>query len=326
MLKIGKLKLKSNLILAPMAGITDLPYRLLCRKFGAELAFVEMINCRSVSFKSKRTKQMLSTEPKDSPLGLQILGCEEKYILHALEILKDYKFDIIDFNSACPAKKVVRRGEGSGLLREPKLFGKILKLIVKNSWLPVSVKIRLGWDLASINAKEIALIAQDCGANALFIHGRTKVQGYSGQVDYDAIREVRKAISIPLIASGDIFSQGLAKKMLEETGCAGLAVARGSLGNPWIFKEIQEYLVTGKIIKRPTEKIIAKIMLEHLDSCVEFYGERNGVVIFRKFYTWYTKGLPKVRRLREKSSRVRTREEVVKIISEGLGAKGDELN
>lgn len=326
MLKIGKLKLKSNLILAPMAGITDLPYRLLCRKFGAELAFVEMINCRSVSFKSKRTKQMLFTESKDSPLGLQILGCEEKYILHSLEILKDYKFDIIDFNSACPAKKVVRRGEGSGLLRDPKLFAKIIKLVVKNSWLPVSVKIRLGWDKDSINAKEVSLIAQDCGVDALFIHGRTKTQGYSGQVDYNAISEVRKGLKIPLIASGDIFSGALARKMLDETGCAGLAVARGSLGNPWIFKEIKEYLETGKIAKRPTEKIIAKTMLEHLDSCVEFYGERNGVVIFRKFYTWYTKGLPKVRRLREKSSRVRTREEVVKIISQGMGAKSDELN
>ncbi len=261
---------------------------------------------------------MLLTLPKDKPLGVQILGCEEQYILKSLEVLKNYKFDILDFNAACPAKKVVRRGEGSGLLREPKKFAKLLKLVVKESWLPVSVKIRLGWDKDSVNAREIALLAQDCGVNALFIHGRTKTQGYSGQVDYKVISEVRKALNIPLIASGDVFSGLLAKKMLDETGCAGLAIARGSLGNPWVFKEIKEYLESGKIVSRPAEKEIAKVMLEHLDACIDFYGERNGVVIFRKFYTWYTKGLRKVRRLRERSSRVKTKEEVVKIISEAL--------
>lgn len=321
MLKIGKLKLKSNLILAPMAGITDLPYRMLCRRFGAELAFVEMINCRSISYKSKRTKQMLSTLPRDKPLGVQILGCEEQYVLKSMEVLRGYEFDILDFNAACPAKKIVRRGEGSGLLREPKKFSKLLKLVVKESWLPVSVKIRLGWDKDSINAREIARIAQDCGASALFIHGRTKTQGYSGQVDYDAISEVKKVLEIPLIASGDVFSGLLAKKMMDETGCDGLAVARGSFGNPWIFKEIKEYLGHGKIASRPEKEEIAKVMLEHLDACVDFYGERNGIVIFRKFYTWYTKGLRKVRRLRERSSRVKTREEVVKIIREALMLK-----
>lgn len=319
MLKIGKLKLKSNLILSPMAGITDLPFRMLCRRFGAELAFVEMINCRSISHKNRRTKQMLASLPKDKPLGMQILGCEEQYILRALEVLRGYEFDLLDFNAACPSKKVVRRGEGSGLLKEPKKLKKILKLVVKNSWLPVTVKIRLGWDKDSVNAKDIALLAQDCGVNALFIHGRTKTQGYSGQVDYNMIREVKKVLDIPLIASGDIFSGLLAKKMLDETGCDGLAVARGSLGNPWIFKEIKEYLKSGKIINRPKEENIAKVLREHLDSSLDFYGERNGIVIFRKFYIWYTKGLRKVRRLRERSSRASTRPEVESIIQETFG-------
>ncbi|MBU4252814.1 MAG: tRNA dihydrouridine synthase DusB [Candidatus Omnitrophica bacterium] len=319
MLKIGKLKLKSNLILSPMAGITDLPFRMLCRRFGAEMAFVEMINCRSISHKNRRTKQMLASLPKDKPLGMQILGCEEQYILRALEVLRGYEFDLLDFNAACPSKKVVRRGEGSGLLKEPKKLKKILKLVVKNSWLPVTVKIRLGWDKDSVNAKDIALLAQDCGVNALFIHGRTKTQGYSGQVDYNMIREVKKVLDIPLIASGDIFSGLLAKKMLDETGCDGLAVARGSLGNPWIFKEIKEYLKSGKIINRPKEENIAKVLREHLDSSLDFYGERNGIVIFRKFYIWYTKGLCKVRRLRERSSRASTRPEVESIIQETFG-------
>jgi tRNA-dihydrouridine synthase B len=302
-----------------MAGITDLPFRMLCRKFGAELAFVEMINCRSISFKSRRTKQMLSTLPKDKPLGVQILGCEEQYILKSLEVLRGYQFDLLDFNAACPAKKVVRRGEGSGLLQEPKKFAKLLKVVVKNAWIPVTVKIRAGWDKTSVNAREIALIAQDCGVNALFIHGRTKTQGYSGQVDYKIIGEVKKVLDIPVIASGDIFSGPLAKKMLDETGCAGLAVARGSLGNPWIFKEIKEYLKSGKLIDRPKEIEVAKVLREHLDSYLDFYGEKNGVVIFRKFYIWYTKGMRKVRRLRERASRAKTRPEVEKIIDEAFG-------
>ena len=302
-----------------MAGITDLPFRILCRKFGAELAFIEMINCRSISHKSKKTKHMLATSVCDRPLGIQILGSEEKYILKALDVLKGYKFDLLDFNAACPAKKVVRRGEGSKLLQEPKKFTQLLKLIVKNSWLPVSVKIRAGWDKDSVNAKEIALIAQECGASALFIHGRTKTQEYSGQVDYNIIRVVKKALDIPVIASGDVFSGLLAKKMFDETGCDGLAVARGSLGNPWIFKEIKEYLKSGKIIRRPEEKEIAQVLRAHLDACLNFYGERNGVIIFRKFYIWYTKGMQKVRRLREAASRAKTRLEVERIIQEAFG-------
>ncbi len=316
MLKIGKLKLKSNLILSPMAGITDLPFRMLCRKFGAELAFVEMINCRSISHKSRKTKHMLSSTPGDKPLGIQILGAEEQYVLKALDVLRGYKFDLLDFNAACPAKKVVRRGEGASLLQEPKKLVKILKLVVKNSWLPVTVKIRAGWDKHSVNAKEVAQLAQDCGVHALFIHGRTKIQAYTGRVDYDIIRAVKKVLAIPLIASGDVFSGPLAEKMFDETGCDGLAVARGCLGNPWIFQEINEYLKNGKIIERPGKKELAAIMQEHLNASIDFYGERNGVVIFRKFYIWYTKGLCKVRRLRERASGAKTRLEVEKIIRE----------
>jgi len=314
MLKIGNLKLKSNLILAPMAGVSDLPFRLLNRKFGAELAFVEMINCRSISHKSKRTQSMLSSTPQDRPLGLQLLGCEDKYILKALDVLKKYKFELIDFNAACPAKKVVRRQEGAGLLKDPKKLKKILKLVVENSEVPVTVKIRAGWDKDNVNAKEVALYAQDAGVNGLFIHGRTKTQGYSGSVDYNVIREVKKALRIPVIASGDILSAQLAKKMFDETGCDGLAIARGALGNPWIFKEIKEYLNTGKIVPKPGEAKIVKIMLEHLNASIAFYGERNGVIIYRKFFGWYTKGFRRVRPLREKSSRAKNKEEMTAII------------
>ncbi len=298
-----------------MAGITDLPFRMLCRRFGAELAFVEMINCRSISHKSRKTRHMLSTEPKDKPLGIQILGCEEKYILKALDVLKTYKFNIMDFNAACPAKKVVRRGEGAALLKDPKKLNKILKLVVKNSNIPVTVKIRLGWDQDSVNAKEVALYAQDAGVSGLFIHGRTKAQEYGGSVDYTVIAKVKKAVNIPVIASGDVFSGELAKKMISETNCDGLVIARGSFGNPWIFKEIKEYLKTGKIIPKPTRAKVIKIMLEHLDASIAFYEERNGIILFRKFFAWYTKGIRNIRPLREKASRVKTKKDMEELIA-----------
>lgn len=303
MLKIGTLTLKSNLILAPMAGISDLPFRLLNRRFGCELAFVEMINARSISHKSKRTQQMLTVDKKDKPLGVQLLGCEPVYILKAMDVISKYDFDIIDFNSACPAKKVTRRGEGASLLKDPKKLNKLLKIVVKNTKLPVTVKIRSGWDKNSLNAKDAALASQDAGINGLFIHGRTKMDGYSGKVDYAVIKQVKKALDIPVIASGDIFSPDLIKKMFDETGCDGVAVARGALGNPWLFKAVT-----------PAKDAVVKIMLEHLDACIDFYGERVGVMKFRKFFGWYTKGFRKIRSLRELSSRAKTKAEMSAII------------
>lgn len=314
MLKIGNLKLKSNLILAPMAGISDLPFRLLNRKFGCELGFIEMINVRSLSYKMPKTKKMLSISDLDRPLGIQILGCEEEFILKAIDILSSYEYDVLDFNAACPVKKVTRRGEGAGLLKTPKKLHKLLKMIVRNSDKPVTVKIRTGWDKASINAKEVALTSQDAGVSALFIHGRDKEQGYSGEVDYKIIRSVKKALDIPLIASGDVFSPVLAKRMLDETGCDGLLVARGALGNPWIFKEIKEFLKNKKIIKRPGQKEIASMMLEHLNSYIDFYGSSHGVRRFHKFFGWYTKGVQNVRVLREKAFRTKTKNEMLETI------------
>lgn len=320
MLKIGSLKLKSNLILSPMAGISDLPFRLLNRGFSAELAFVEMINARSLGYNSKKTKFMLSTSPEDKPLGVQLLGCEPNFILRALDILEKYEFDILDFNSACPAKKVTRRGEGSSLLKDPKKLNQLLKLVVKNSSRPVTAKIRAGWDQDSLNAKEAALYAQDAGISALFIHGRSKTQGYSGTVDYKIIKSVKDALEIPVIASGDILSAALAKKMFSETGCDGLAVARGSLGHPWIFKEIPAFIKDGETLPQPDPQEIIRIMLQHLDMCADFYGEKIGVVIFRKFIAWYTRGFRKIRPLREKASRVKTKDEILKLSADFLAA------
>ncbi|MDP2921826.1 MAG: tRNA dihydrouridine synthase DusB [Candidatus Omnitrophota bacterium] len=314
MLKIGRVKLKSNLVLAPMAGVSDFPFRALNRRFGCELAFIEMINVRSLSYKMRKTKKMLSTSAQDRPLGIQIIGCEEEFILRAIDILKSYEYDVLDFNAACPVKKVARRGEGAALLKDPKKLHKLLKLIVDNSDKPVTVKIRTGWDSSSINAKEAALASQDAGVSALFIHGRHRDQGYAGEVDYEAIRNVKKALDIPVIGSGDVFSPVLAKKMLDETGCDGLLVARGALGNPWIFKETEAFLKNKKIIKRPGIGKIADIMVKHLGSYIDFYDEPHGVKRFHKFFAWYTKGVPNVRTLRENAFRVKTLKGMLEII------------
>jgi tRNA-dihydrouridine synthase B len=303
MLKIGSLELKSNLILAPMAGVSDLPFRMLNRRFGAELAFVEMLNCRSLSYKSRRTHQMLASEKADSPLGVQILGCEPKYILKAIDVLRSYHFEVLDFNAACPAKKVVRRGEGVSLMRQPKELERLLRLVVKESCVPVTVKIRSGWDKDSVKAAEVGRHCEGAGVKALFIHGRTKQQGYRGAVDYGAIAAVKKALSIPVVASGDALSAQLVQKIFAETGCDAVAIARGALGNPWIFKGVT-----------PDRAELTRVMREHLQANVDFYGERVGVMKFRKFFNWYTKGLRHIRPLREKSSRVKTREDMLALI------------
>jgi tRNA-dihydrouridine synthase B len=249
------------------------------------------------------------------------LGCEEKFLLRAADILKNYRFDLVDFNAACPAKKVVRRGEGASLLKDPKKLNRILKLVVKNFALPVTVKIRTGWDKNSLNATEVALSAQDAGVAAVFIHGRTREQFYGGKVDYAAIRSVKKVLKIPVIASGDILSAQLAQKMFTETGCDGILLARGALGNPWIFREIDTFLKSGISPPRPQRGQIIQMMQEHLFSYADFYAERNGVVLFRKFFSWYTKGWRKIRPLRERSSQAKTRADMEKIIRECTLAK-----
>ena len=316
MLAIGALKLKSRFILAPLAGISDLPFRMLNRSFGAELAFVEMINVRCLSFKSKKTKTMLLSEGEPRPLGVQILGCEPEYIEKGLAVINTYPFDLLDFNAACPERKVVRRGEGASLLREPKKLQRLLKLVVKNSRLPVTVKIRSGWDWETVNAPEVARLCEDAGISALFIHGRTRMQLYTGGVDYAAIHKVKRAISVPVIASGDVFSVQLAEKMFTETGCDGLVVARGCLGNPWLFRELDCHFNKKTSFRRPEPLEIRRVMLEHLESYISYYGERSAVVVFRKFFAWYTKGFRKVRSVREKISRIKSEDQMKTVIGE----------
>ena len=306
---------KYPLILAPMAGVSSLPFRIISRAFGAEYAFLEMLHARSLSYENKQTMGLLRTDEADHPLGLQLLSKDENFLKSAINKLKEYKYkyDLMDFNAACPVRKISGRGEGAGLLQEPRVLQRLLKVIVKESSVPVSVKIRLGWDNSDF-ACDIAMHAQDAGIDVIFVHGRTKVQGYKGEADYGVIGQIKKKLHIPVIASGNILNAFLAKKMFNETGCDGLLVARGALGNPWIFKEISTYLEKGILLKRPAINEIADVMQRHFDLSVEYFGDKRGVVRFRKFYVWYTKGVTGIRPLREEVMRVTIKESMRKVI------------
>jgi tRNA-dihydrouridine synthase B len=298
-----------------MAGISDLSYRLINRLFWSGLAFTEMISASAMAYINKNTLRKLATNLDDSPLGVQILGRDTEIVKRALDNLSEYTFNIIDFNAACPVKKVASKGKGAGLLREPEKLQEILTLIVKNTDVPVTVKIRSGWDGASVNAVETATRAQDAGVSGLFIHGRTRNQRYSGSVDYNIIRKVKEALEIPVIASGDALTPELVKKMFAETGCDGVAVARGALGNPWIFRETGRLLETGEAVPAPAVHEIVRTMKKHLLSIVEHNGERIGIIHFRKFFSWYTRGLA-VRELKVRAFRAGALDEMLQLVNE----------
>ena len=272
-----------------------------------------MISARALSYLSKRTVEMLKSGNDDHPLGIQLLGKDEKYILRALEKLKDYKFETLDFNAACPQKKITNNGKGAYLLKDPKKLNFLLKCIIKNTSKPVTLKMRLGWDNSN-DAVKIVLGAQDAGVSAIYIHGRTRIQGYRRGIDYQSIAKVKKMLKIPVIASGDILSAQLAKKMFNETGVDAVAVARGALGNPWIFKEIHELIKNNRLIPRPGVAAVKSLMKEHLDLGVKFYGERAGVIKFRKFYAWYSRGFINAKLLRTKIAQVKKRNEMYNLI------------
>ena len=316
MLSIEKISLALPFVVAPMAGVSDLPFRLVSRELGAPLAFTEMIDARALGHRDRRTSHMLSSGEGDRPLGVQIVGNEEEYLLRAIDALEKHDFDLLDLNAACPAPKVTRKGMGASLLRDPERLGVLLSVLVRRSSIPVTVKIRAGWDATSVNGREVALRAEDAGVNAIFIHGRTKVQGYSGTVDYGVIREVKGAVKVPVIASGDNMTVETITRMFRETGCDGVAIARGSLGNPWIFRDMGQFLRSGVIPPRPDAAEIALVMKRHLELVVSHYGEKRGTSSFRKFCVWYTRGLSDTRPLRDRAFRAATKDEILEIIDE----------
>jgi len=316
MLKIGHIELPVPVMLSPMAGVSDLPFRLISRSFGAPLAFTEMIDINAISQKDRRTTHMLSSSPEDSPLGVQFLGSSELQIPLAVERLAGHSVDLVDFNAACPSPKVTRKGKGAALMKDPKKLAHILTALVKESRLPVAVKIRAGWDADSVNARDVALRAEDAGITCLFIHGRTKTQGYSGAVDYAVIADVKRSLSIPVIASGDNLSVEKIVRMFNETGCDGVAIARGALGNPWIFSQAISYIEEGVTNPGPDVDERIAVMKRHLEMSVDHWGEKRGVGIFHKFFIWYTRGLGGLRPLRNKAFRTGTKQGLLECIDE----------
>ncbi len=313
-LKIGTVELENNVILGPMAGVTDLPFRLLCREQGAGLVCMEMVSAKAVFYGNRNTKELLQVNPGERPVSLQLFGSDPEVLSDIAARLEEGPYDLFDLNMGCPVPKVVKNGEGSALMKDPKLVERILSSMVRALKKPVTVKIRKGFNDESVNAVEIARIAEGCGAAAVAVHGRTREQYYSGKADWEIIRQVKEAVSIPVIGNGDVDSPEAAKRMLAETGCDGVMVARGAKGNPWIFKRITEYLETGRIPPKPSREEVKAMMLRHGEMMVEFKGEAAAMREMRKHVAWYTAGWPHSAALRNDINAVETMEVLRELI------------
>jgi tRNA-dihydrouridine synthase B len=285
--------LKENpLVLAPMAGITDLPFRIICREMGAGIVYSEMVSAEALIRDQPRTMGMLATDPAERPVAFQIFGCRPASMAGAAKLLSSRAIDIIDINMGCPVPKVLRSGAGSALLRDPGLAREIMQAVVAASARPVTVKIRLGWDAQSIIAADLARAAEAAGIAAVTVHARTKAMGFSGKADWNMIAAVKQAVGIPVIGNGDVRSGRDAKRMLDETGCDGVMIGRGIQGNPWIFREARTFIETGAVPSPPSLEEREAVMLRHLRDVVAMLGEDIGVREMRKHLCWYTKGLP----------------------------------
>lgn len=317
-MNIGEIKLENPYILAPMAGVTDLPFRLLCKEQGAGLLCMEMISAKALQYKNKNTKALLSIHPSEYPVSLQLFGSDAEIISRMAQEIEELPFQILDINMGCPVPKVVKNGEGSALMNQPKLVYEIVSETVKRIKKPVTVKIRKGFDEDHVNAVEIAKIIEQAGAAAVAVHGRTREQYYSGKADWDIIRQVKEAVSIPVIGNGDVFSGESALKLRRETGCDGVMIARGAQGNPWIFSELLEYERTGVLPGRPRPEEIRDMMLRHARMQIEFKGDYLGIREMRKHVAWYTKGLKGAARLREEINKTESYEELEQLLYERI--------
>lgn len=316
-LTIGGVTLENNLILAPMAGVTDLPFRLLCKEQGAGLLCMEMVSAKAIWYKNKNTAPLLAIDERELPVSLQLFGSEPELMAEIAKQIEELPFAFLDINMGCPVPKVVNNGEGSALMKKPILAGKIIEAIVKAIDKPVTVKIRKGFDDEHVNAVEMAHIAEESGAAAVAVHGRTREQYYSGSADWDIIRQVKEAVSIPVIGNGDILSATEVQKMYEQTGCDGFMIARGAEGNPWIFKQILHYFETGEQLPKPTIDEMSAMMLRHAEMMIEFKGEFTGIHEIRKHAAWYTAGYPNSSRFRGKINEVESLDEL-KALLEGI--------
>ena len=310
-MRIGDVVLENEVFLAPMAGVTDLAFRLICKEYGSGLLYTEMINAKALCYDDEKTKGMLKIEEEEHPVAVQIFGSEPEFIAGATEILNEHSNEILDINMGCPAPKVVKNGDGSALMKTPQLAAKVIEAAAKKSKKPVTVKFRKGWDDDSINAVEFAKMAEASGAQAITIHGRTRAQYYSGTADWDIIEEIKNEVKIPVIGNGDIVTIEDAINIRKKTGCDAIMIGRGAQGNPWIFNRINHYMKTGEILPEPTSEEKIRTAIKHFNLAIKEDGEYVAVREMRKHLGWYLKGMKKSARLRDEINKLESADEVV---------------
>lgn len=313
---IGSVELPNPVILAPMAGVSDLPFRLLCSEQGAGLVCMEMVSAKAIAYRNRNTEKLMETDPREHPVSLQLFGSEPDLMAEIAAQIEDRPFDILDINMGCPVPKIVGNGEGSALMKNPKLIEEIITKVSRAIQKPLTVKFRKGFDDDHVNAVEIAKIAEASGAAAVAVHGRTREQFYSGTADWEIIRQVKEAVSIPVIGNGDVDSPEKAKALLDATGCDGVMIGRAARGNPWLFRRVVEYLENGKILDKPSKEEVKAMMLRHARMQVECKGDYTGIREMRKHISWYTTGLPGSAKLRGRINSVESLAEMEELLQE----------
>ena len=315
MWKIGSVEIENPFVLAPMAGVTDLPFRGLCKEQGAGLICTEMVSAKAISFHNKNTKALMEINPKEHPVSLQLFGNEPELMAEVARSIEEQPFDILDINMGCPVPKVVNNGEGSALLKDPALIGKIVREISHAIKKPVTAQIRIGFEGSDVDPVEIAKIIEDAGGAAVAVHGRTRQQYYAGEANWEVIGRIKDAVSIPVIGKGDVDSPLKAEKMMKDTGCDGIMIGRAVRGNPWIFREMNHYFETGELLEKPDPKEIREMILRHARWQIELKGEFTGIREMRKHVAWYTSGMRHSAGLRRESNTIENYESLERLLS-----------